>query len=191
LAPRLLGPAVLGAVLLALPLRGLTGSPSRWWLGGPVLACLAAVTAAALLAVSGEAPTSPYSRNLAATAGPTEWRDWGGAPGGGHYSPAAQITPENVDRLQLAWRYDSDLPPSLIPNFEVTPLAIGDRLYACLQTGTIVALDQVSGREVWRYATHDAANYDYTRVFGAKCRGVSFHQSPEDLPVCTRRILFA
>ncbi|MDG2003780.1 MAG: PQQ-binding-like beta-propeller repeat protein [Novosphingobium sp.] len=191
LAPRLLGPAVLGTIFLMLPIKALSGSPSRWWLGAPVFASFAAIALAGVLAISGEASTSPYSRTVAASGGATDWRSWGGAPGGGHYAAATEITPGNVGKLELAWRFDSDLPPPLIANFEGTPLAFGDHLYACLTTGTVIALDQVSGKEIWRYATPDNAKYDFTRMFSGKCRGVSFHQSPEELPACTNRILFA
>jgi len=191
LAPRLLGPAVLGTLMLALPTKRLFNVPSRWWLGGPVLACLAVLALAGILSVSSEPSASPYAKSAASGEDPSDWRFWGGAPGGGHYSPAAQITPANVGRLELAWRYDSDLPPPLIPNFEVTPLAHGNRLYACVKTGAVVALDQASGKEVWRYTTPDAGKYDFSRVFGAKCRGVSFYEAPEELPACKARILFA
>ena len=37
----------------------------------------------------------------------TEWSAFGGAPGGGHYSPANQITPENVHALTLAWVHET------------------------------------------------------------------------------------
>ena len=40
--------------------------------------------------------------------GPTDdWPAYGSGPGGGHYSEAAQITPENVTRLEQAWIFQS------------------------------------------------------------------------------------
>jgi hypothetical protein len=36
-----------------------------------------------------------------------EWTSFGGAPGGGHYSPADQITPQNVHALVPAWEWRS------------------------------------------------------------------------------------
>jgi len=192
LAPRLLGPAVLGALILALPVGAMRLPPSRWWLGAPVLAAFATVALAGLIAVAPEyLGASRPSAVTKAADGPTEWRNWGNAAGGGRYVAASQINADNVHRLRLAWRYDSNLPPPLYPNFEVTPLAADGRLYACLQAGVVVALDQQGGREVWRYATPDLAKFDYTRVFGAKCRGVSYYETPRPLPVCRKRILFA
>jgi quinoprotein glucose dehydrogenase len=191
LAPRLLGPAVLGLLFMALPVKRLAGSPSRWWLGAPVLASFGAVALAGALAVTGEPASSAYTRAAATTGDASQWRHWGGAQGGGRYSPAAEITPGNVGRLELAWRYDTDLPLPAIANFQATPLAAGDRLYVCLRTGTVVALDPESGKEIWRYVTPKTEAYDYGPVFGAKCRGVSYFEASADLPACTRRILFA
>jgi hypothetical protein len=36
-----------------------------------------------------------------------DWPAFGAAPGGGHYSPATQITRDNVHRLVKAWEYRS------------------------------------------------------------------------------------
>ncbi len=36
-----------------------------------------------------------------------EWVDYGGDPGGLRYSILADITPENVDRLEIAWVHHS------------------------------------------------------------------------------------
>ncbi len=192
LAPRLLGPAVLGALLLLLPLGKLTGAPSRWWLGLPVLASFAVVAAAGVLALR-----EPYAgmkwvgdyRNVQSAQ--TEWRNWGNETGGGRYVPAAQINTDNVKQLELAWRFDSDLPLPLYPNFEVTPLAAHDRLYLCLKSGVVAALDQRTGKQIWRYTTPDIEKFEFDRVFGAKCRGVSLYEAPTPLPECQRRIIFA
>ncbi|MCB2075972.1 MAG: PQQ-binding-like beta-propeller repeat protein [Novosphingobium sp.] len=192
LAPRLLGPAVLGAILLLLPVRKLSGSPARWWVGGPALACFVAVGLAGAMAVypGGDGVSTARAASAARTDA-TEWRNWGGSPGGDRYAPVDQINIDNVAQLELVWRYDSDLPPPLYPNFEVTPLADDSRLYACLKSGVVVALDQETGKEIWRHALPDADKFDYSRVFGAKCRGVSYYEAPTPLPTCTRRIIFA
>src|SRR6476646_5558371 len=74
----------------------------------------------------------------------TEWTAFGGAPGGGHYSAATEITPENVHALELAWEHRSgdlrDPPasgageingPPQQTSFEVTPIVAGSTLYYC------------------------------------------------------------
>ncbi len=40
-------------------------------------------------------------------AGNIEWPAYGGAPGGGHYTPAKEITPANVKDLKQAWTHQS------------------------------------------------------------------------------------
>jgi len=37
----------------------------------------------------------------------TSWAAYGATPGGTHYSPATQITPENVKWLKPAWEHNS------------------------------------------------------------------------------------
>lgn len=192
LAPRLLGPAVIGALFMLLPMRSLSGQPDRRWLGVPVLASLAAPALAGLLAIDYRSPPAPPGpRASSAPAGPGEWRNWGNAPGGGRYVPAAQIDTGNVGRLRLAWRFDADLPLPLYPNFEVTPLAAHGRLYLCLKAGVVAALDQRTGKQLWRFAVPEVESHDTSRVFGAKCRGVSLYEAPRPLPSCQRRILFS
>ena len=40
--------------------------------------------------------------------GPTaDWPYYGAGPGGGHFSAATQITPDNVRNLEVAWSYRS------------------------------------------------------------------------------------
>lgn len=192
LAPRLLGPAVLGTLLLLLPIRKLASAPSRWWLGLPVLACFGAVALAGVLALRQPYQGMKWAKDYAAGPNaPTEWRNWGNAPGGGRYVPVTQINTDNVKQLKLAWRFDAGLPFPLYPNFEVTPLAAHGRLYLCLKSGVVAALDQQSGRQIWRYSAPDVEKAETDRVFGAKCRGVSLYEAPKPLAECRRRIVFS
>ncbi|MEQ1866627.1 MAG: pyrroloquinoline quinone-dependent dehydrogenase, partial [Micropepsaceae bacterium] len=65
------------------------------------------------------------------------WSHYGGDAGGMRYSPAQQITPENVDQLIRAWTYrtgeletrrSQDLRQM---KFQTTPVLHGDSLYLC------------------------------------------------------------
>ena len=122
----------------------------------------------------------------------TDWADYAGNKGGTRFSPASQITPENVSELDVAWTYRTgDLPEnhsnSRAPQmFEATPLQIGDTLYLCTPRDIVVALDVDTGKERWRY---DPV-IDERGVHTLACRGVSYHQSnvPETAD-CARRIL--
>ena len=62
------------------------------------------------------------------------------------YSRAAQITPENVSRLQPAWqwRYGLTKDPKILARLaQVTPLMIADR---CTPLNVVVALTPVPAR---------------------------------------------
>ncbi len=84
-----------------------------------------------------------YARDLAAT----------------KYSPLDQIDASNVGDLEIAWQWesaDSDLPArfpgtEVNPNYQVTPIKIGNRLYAATNMGQAVALDPSTGEQLWRY----------------------------------------
>jgi len=105
---------------------------------------------------------------------PTEWRNWGGDPGGSRFVEAGQITPANVAGLKLAWTYKTGAAPrpggAPALAFEVTPLKIGNRLYGCTPHNVLFALDAVSGREIWH---HDPKTDDRGLAF-ANCRGVAY-----------------
>lgn len=75
-------------------------------------------------------------------------RDWpvtGGDAGATRYSTAAQITRENVARLEQAWSFDTGA-----TNLQVTPIVVSGVMY--LTAGNaIFALDPDTGKETWRF----------------------------------------
>jgi quinoprotein glucose dehydrogenase len=112
---------------------------------------------------------------------PGEWHAYGRADHGQRYSPLAQITPENVVRLQVAWTYHTgDVrgrpgdPEET--TFEVTPLKIGNRLFLCTPHQFVIALDATTGAEIWRY---DPKILDELALQHLTCRGLSYHPGPE------------
>jgi quinoprotein glucose dehydrogenase len=85
-----------------------------------------------------------------------EWHAYGHDGGGTRHASLSQINRENVKNLRVAWTYHSgDLFPggsSGKPSaFETTPLYIGGRLYITTAFGRVLALDPVSGKELWSY----------------------------------------
>lgn len=69
-----------------------------------------------------------------------------------HFSPLAQITPRNVERLGVAWMYDTGMQGR---GFEDTPLVVDGLMYVLLPDETVVALRPDSGRRVWSYDPHE------------------------------------
>src|SRR5262249_48709357 len=59
-----------------------------------------------------------------------EWRWYGGDAAGTKYSPLDQINAENVNQLQIVWRWRREgFGPRPDSNWQVTPLVVGDALY--------------------------------------------------------------
>jgi len=108
-----------------------------------------------------------------------DWPTWGHDPGGQRFSPLADIRPENVRSLKVAWTFrtgDAYQPAHSKPTaFEATPLYIDGTLYLATPLGRILALDPVTGKQRWAYD----AKIDKDAGFGDFAnRGVSTWKSP-------------
>lgn len=188
--------------------RARAGKP--WLLAGVVVAVLL-VSVASWMAdphrIGGEAPTA--RAGIAATAAevpPGEWPVYGRTAHGQRYSPLDQITPRNVDELDVAWTYRTgDVPGQpgdpVETTFEVTPLKIGNRLYLCTPHQFVIALDATTGEEIWRL---DPEIQGELALQHLTCRGLSYHpgptaaddpqasaatgEDPPDAPVATRSV---
>lgn len=88
-------------------------------------------------------------RLLAADAERVNWMSYGRDYSNQRFSPLTQITASNVARLRPAWTYHSGVKAT----FQATPIVVDGTMYLSLPFNHIVALDAVSGRELWRY-TH-------------------------------------
>jgi quinoprotein glucose dehydrogenase len=134
--------------------------------------CLACA-AATLISVAFAAPqsTSP------AAARSKEWPTYGHDPGAMRFSPATQITPANVGRLEVAWVYHmrptpttpptapTTPPPGATPapgrgrgrggsgfaSSESTPLVVNGIMYLSTPYYRVVALDAATGKETWAF----------------------------------------
>jgi quinoprotein glucose dehydrogenase len=109
---------------------------------------------------------------------PIEWRHWGSDAAQTKYSPAAEITPGNVRRLQLAWKWqtvDTAMGEGVRPGgFETTPLMIDDVVYASTSFHRIVALEAETGRQLWVF---DPKTYEEGAPLsgtGYNSRGLAF-----------------
>jgi quinoprotein glucose dehydrogenase len=115
---------------------------------------LSTAAAAFLFAVAGVAQSSapgtqqPTHSSAATPAKPdVDWPAYNGGVNGDHYSPLAQINRTNVTQLKIAWQFDTGEKG----NLETNPLIVGRVLYACTFSGTIIALDGATGKQLWQF----------------------------------------
>jgi glucose dehydrogenase len=105
-----------------------------------------------------------------------DWPVYGHDAGGTRYSPLKQINTTNVSRLQRAWTYHTGEKGR---SLESTPICINGTLYFSTQNQNVVALDPVTGKEIWKYANPNPR--------GSESRGVAYWAGDQQTPP---RILF-
>ena len=109
------------------------------------------------------------------------WSVYGGE-GNRHYSKLNQITPENVAKLAVAWKYESgdEFPGSEI---ECNPIVVDGTLYATTPTLRAFALDAATGKLKWSFDPNEGRPVKSK----ARNRGVSFWRGE---PGSTPRIFY-
>jgi membrane-bound PQQ-dependent dehydrogenase (glucose/quinate/shikimate family) len=184
LMPRLVGPAVVGLFFLLPGLKRAAGGASRWWVGAPAAAALLLVAGAVVRAETAESGL-PGAGKVAALAGAAkDWQHWGNGVDGTRYFPDAQIDAGNVGKLELVWRYDSDIAPGELVSLEAAPLAVNGKLYMCIESGTVAALDQETGKRLWQYR----GLAENSKFHGWKCRGVAYYAAKAPKAECTHSL---
>src|SRR3954469_5816771 len=120
-----------------------------------VLVALVALTVVALLrsaprVLAQAAGGQPSTRN-------GEWPHYNADLHGTRYSPLDQITGDNFNKLEVAWRFKTDsLGPFPEYKLEGTPLMVKGVLYTTGGTRrSVVALDAKSGELMWAYSLRE------------------------------------
>ena len=118
---------------------------------------------------------SVVSTMAASSPGVAQSSDWPVVTGNNaahRYSPLSQIRADNVDQLEVAWRWsspDNELEKSdqrlrkrrmAMGSNQSIPLKIGDRIYVTTGYGQLAAIDVSTGMSVW---TYDPESYQYGR----------------------------
>ena len=110
------------------------------------------------------------------------WSHYHGDKTGSKYSILDQINRDNVQDLQVKWKFETgDLPESAYSNMECNPMIIGHVIYVTSPTIAVIAIDGRNGSEIWRYETHPGlknrgtsrglafwSENDTTRIFFSK-----------------------
>jgi len=202
LMPRLIMPALLG-LWISMPWvthkldRGWRSRGSAPWTAGIVYALVGLGTIALGYRITdqrfvhdGEVRAATVAAS-APSAADGEWHYYGRTPAGRRYSPLAQITPQNVGRLQAAWQFRTgDLPQDFETkkgrefNFEATPIKVGNTLYFCTPHRWIFALDATTGKMEWKFDPEGSTTANEYLA----CRGVAYYAAPPGQP-CAQRII--
>ncbi len=112
------------------------------------------------------------------------WAEYGGVQGL-KFAESAQITKDNVADLDVAWAYRTGEVSTV---FQTTPLLANGHLVFCTPFNNVVALDPLTGGELWRF---DAEINREARVANEfNCRGVAQSTNP-NLAECRNRIFMA
>ena len=198
------------AVALLLPWLTRWLRPKTGAFHGPGIALsLALLAAVVVLAVAiFQNPHDQQGRLRAANGGAPpvssaalgDWPAYGGTWEGLKYSPLDQITPRNAAKLRIAWRiHTGDLKRPGDPGeftYEMTPIKVGSLLYLCTPHDIVMAVDPVTGKQVWRFD----AKVNVSGTQHMSCRGVSYYDSaaapgaapqPPRAADCSTRIFLA
>ena len=104
-----------------------------------------AVVALAAAALHGQVT---FDRILHADKEPQNWLTYSGSTMSQRYSPLAQITPGNVNSMQLQWAFQA----RSLEKFEATPLVVDGMMYLTQAPNDVVALDAATGEIKWLYS---------------------------------------
>src|SRR5204863_5879210 len=86
-----------------------------------------------------------------------EWPTYGRDLASTRYSPLDQITRDNFNKLEVAWRFKTDaLGPRPEYNFQGTPLMVDGIVYSTAGTRrAVVALDAGTGELIWMHSENE------------------------------------
>jgi quinoprotein glucose dehydrogenase len=94
-------------------------------------------------------------------AGGNEWPTYGGDHGSTKYAPFDQITRDNVQRLTVAWRWESPdnaivsanrgKLPAFPASFKSTPIMVNGVLYIKTSLSQAAAIDTATGKALWTF----------------------------------------
>jgi quinoprotein glucose dehydrogenase len=116
-------------------MRARRGWRPGWWGVAPAW-LVASLGLSLVLSLHARRQDAPY----------TTWRDYGGSPDSMQYSALSQVDKTNVTRLERVWFYRVAGDPVRLP---FNPLVVDDVMYVAGVKNVVVALDAVTGKELW------------------------------------------
>lgn len=123
-------------------------------------------------------PDAPAERRTT-----TAWPSYGG-PGAAKFAQLNEVDKDNVADLDIAWTYRTGDTSNV---FQATPILVDGQLVLCTPHNRVVALDPLTGAELWRFDAQ-IASHQYDNQ--TNCRGVSQWHGPTTSD-CPARIFMA
>jgi len=108
-----------------------------------------------------------------------DWPEYNGGPNRDHYSPAAEVTKENIGHLKPVWVYASGGADTTgnRSQMQCNPVIVDGILYGVSAGIQAFALDAASGKELWKTSLADNA--------GTLSRGITYFADS-----VTKRVFF-
>jgi len=100
----------------------------------------------------------------------SQWSSYGNNYSEQRYSPLDQITPDNIDELELAWFGDL---AERGGSYETTPLVVDGRIYVSSPWSKVYAFDAQSGEQLWKYDPKVPGEWAVNLCCGIVNRGVA------------------
>ncbi len=117
-----------------------------------------------------------------------EWAVYSGGPDSIRYSTLKQINRENVNRLKIAWTFDTgDAYPG--SEMQCNPIVAGGVLFATTPKVNVIALDPATGKLLWRFDPQEGGEM----IGKMRNRGVNYWSDgkEERIFVAVRQRLYA
>lgn len=119
-----------------------------------------------------------------------EWPAYGGDPGNTKYSALDQINKDNVNDLEIAWRWKSIVEPVLeehsdirVGQHKAIPIMVDGLIYVPTQVSQVAAIDAGTGETVWSYDPKAYRHGVRPANMGWQHRGVAYWSDGEDARV--------
>ena len=133
--------------------------------------------------------------SLSAPACAAEWEHYGGDLGGQRFTTATQISPDNIENLEIAWQFrtgDSAAGSDYFgrgTSLKATPILLADKLLFSTGFNRVFALDAASGTKIWEFDPGINFSINYSEMFTS--RGVSVWQdsNAETAARCRSRVI--
>jgi len=134
-----------------------------------------AVVIIALVAVSGAQQPAPRPVDEAALAAEQsrrgDWRSYGRDFYEQRFSPLDQINDSNVEKLGLAWQFETATERGL----QATPLVVDGVMYTTASWSVTYAIDARTGKQLWKYDPEVHRKYDNLACCDVVNRGAAYH----------------